>query len=442
MKMTIQNLIATLLVGLVATAGGCASETVETSTLVCTPGEKKCDETSTKILECHPSGAAWALVSYCSVDAFCVNAVCTGEGTSAFEGQGNPEGTNTTSITEINTSQDTKEPDDDSPDTEEADGEEPPADVDEEPIAEDDSSTEEGGDPDTTLEEREERREREEEEEGGGERRNVILFEDDFTATEAGPAASSPNWVSHYCDDPWLMGSGYSSPQTDDMCKIGDETCLLGLGFSSIDTEFGEILCSESPMNNYVTALGQPSWNEYSLSARFITWDNDTLGVILGFQDPANFYLLTVSNDKNPLDDMKPKSSVIGTEAWEETNNPSIMLFKVSGDVELGENEVELLMHEAKESKLVGYYSTGIDCEIVASVFGTSIQAWIKCEDFEWNPIVDYQFENANPDTPGLPGSFGLYSYGTGLSDLSCESGQCGFLGVTVTTFPFDVVVD
>jgi len=438
MKMTIQILITTLMVGGLATIGGCASETVETSTLVCTPGERKCDETSTKILECHPTGAAWSLVNYCSADAFCVNAVCTGDGASGFEGQGNPGASSSTSFTEIGFSPDTQEPDVDASDEDQGDVEEPPVDSAEDAESEEGSDTEEPGEPDVALEERGEGGEGEE----GGERRNVILFEDDFTATEAGPASSSPNWTSHYCDDKWLLGSGYLSPITNNICSPNspepeDSSCLLG--FTTIDTDSLESPCSESPVNNYVTAKGQANWNEYTVSARFITWDDDTLGVIAGFQDPANFYLLTLSKDVHPLSHLGSEDSVNGFVPDENASEPvdSLMLLKVSGDFESGERDVTLLGYEPGPS-----YSTGKECEMVVSVFGTSLQSWVQCEDFEWTPILDYQLEENGSEAPGLPGTFGLYSYGTGLNDLSCESGQCGFLGVTVTTFPFDVVVD
>ena len=72
---------------------GCTTETVDSSTLVCTPGIRQCDDTSTRILECHPNGAAWEIVSYCSAGGFCVNGACTGEGAAGFEGAlGNQQG--------------------------------------------------------------------------------------------------------------------------------------------------------------------------------------------------------------------------------------------------------------------------------------------------------------------------------------------------------------
>ena len=271
----------------------------------------------------------------------------------------------------------------------------------------------------------------------------MVLFEDDFSITEAGPASSSPNWTSHYCGDDWLLGSGYLSPVANDICsqKVVDgesSSCLLG--FTTTETDFGEPLCSGSPVNNYVTAQGQANWNEYTLSARFITWDDDTLGVIIGFQDPANFYLLTLSKDAHPLSHLGSEDSVSGfdSEVGDFASIDTLMLLKVSGDYESGDRVVSLLSLTPGTTT----YSTGKECEMVVSLFGTSLQSWIQCEDFAWNPILNYQFDEDESGVPGLPGTFGLYSYGTGLNDLSCESGQCGFLGVTVTTFPFDVVVD
>ena len=58
---------------------GCSTEIVDISTVVCQPGTRKCDSTSTRVLECHPNGAAWVLVKYCTDKNFCVNGSCTGD---------------------------------------------------------------------------------------------------------------------------------------------------------------------------------------------------------------------------------------------------------------------------------------------------------------------------------------------------------------------------
>ena len=74
----IQSWSLILLAGLV---WGCETNYVKTTTLVCTPGERICDESLTKVLECHPNGAAWTIASYCIGGGFCSDNACVGEST-------------------------------------------------------------------------------------------------------------------------------------------------------------------------------------------------------------------------------------------------------------------------------------------------------------------------------------------------------------------------
>ena len=58
---------------------GCSTNTVNTSTVVCEPGEQICDDAAVRVLECHPNGAAWVILAHCAETQFCKDAQCLGE---------------------------------------------------------------------------------------------------------------------------------------------------------------------------------------------------------------------------------------------------------------------------------------------------------------------------------------------------------------------------
>ena len=62
-----------------AILGGCSTNTVNTSTVVCNPGEQICDDAATRVLECHPNGAAWVILDHCAETQVCLDATCVGE---------------------------------------------------------------------------------------------------------------------------------------------------------------------------------------------------------------------------------------------------------------------------------------------------------------------------------------------------------------------------
>ena len=42
-------------------------------------GEQICDDAATRILECHPNGAAWVILDHCAETQVCLDATCVGE---------------------------------------------------------------------------------------------------------------------------------------------------------------------------------------------------------------------------------------------------------------------------------------------------------------------------------------------------------------------------
>ena len=71
--------MCTVFIFLGLSLGGCSTNTVNTSTVVCEPGEQICDDAAVRVLECHPNGAAWVILAHCAETQFCKDARCLGE---------------------------------------------------------------------------------------------------------------------------------------------------------------------------------------------------------------------------------------------------------------------------------------------------------------------------------------------------------------------------
>lgn len=412
---------------------GCVTEIAETEPLVCEPGIRKCDETSTKILECHANGAAWTLHAYCPNNAFCVNESCTGDGANSFEAQGNPgEGFTTgknpeedasvagegregdTSVTEEDgTPDEVESPEDDGiaeppSDTADSQDTDPENETETAGSGENDGSTDEdanlGEDIADPIEDVEGSEQAEEEEETS----SLPLFIDTFDEELAITLEGSSTWTPHYCEDLWMIGGGSLSAQKDDGCGVGQNPncCPYGSGTEE-GPETG--ICSSAPINNFVTH-GATDWDNYTLDVAYNHDDDDAIGAVFRFQDNDNYYLFSMTNDRinNPegcSEQVGAASQILKVRQLPTDSQPTVAI--------LGSSSTAYIPGEPGTFRIVAD-------DTLISVF-----LQVDTEEGIWTEVMSV----TDSEDSLLSGSVGLYMFESGLEN--CDD-HCGFSSVIV----------
>jgi hypothetical protein len=218
---------------------------------------------------------------------------------------------------------------------------------------------------------------------------SLLSFSEDFDRYDLSAFSGTDGWESGYASDPWST-------------EFGD-----GI-YATTDGSFG-IWGSGDPIDNHLVYTGS-SFDDTTVLATLETEDNDTMGLVVRYQDPENFYLGFVTNDRAPN---------IGTGAPKIPWGGAHIYKVVAGNAtEIGWAPMD--------------YRQGDPQPMQFSAVGTTLELWFDLND---NQRLDAnELLLTVDDATFADGQFGLYCYDHGDIDGS----SCTFDDLTVNVADFD----
>jgi MYXO-CTERM domain-containing protein len=211
------------------------------------------------------------------------------------------------------------------------------------------------------------------------------------------------NWTSRYCQDAWTTErNGGVSPYTDNGCTCGNQ-CYYGV-FNGP--------CNDQPVNNFLVR-GDAGWTDYRYEATFRNQDNDTFGFVFRYSNTLNHYAVQFTRDVGVYLPGACDGTGIGSR-----------LIAMKG------NQQATITVLGESSKT---YTVGKTHRIRVIAKGSLLTVWFDANADGVIDEVNEKLFQVN-DSTHSKGMVGLYAYQSGLADAACQSGDCWFDDLQVTT--------